>query len=125
VIIVPAYLEKSEIHGFGVFANAFIPKGGKVWEFNPIFDVIISKEDYEALPQTVKEEVEVHCYQYEENGNYLYESTIGKYMNHSAAPNLDFTQDGLGFALHDIQPGEELTCDYRHFMTDVSHIEYL
>ena len=32
---------------------------------------------------------------------------------------------GVGWATRDIKPGDELTCDYRHFMADVSHITYL
>ena len=125
MIIVPAYLDNSPIHGFGVFAGEFIPKGAKVWEFNPLFDLRFSEEEFNKLPPSAQQEIEHHLYQPEEGGLLYYESTMGKYMNHTRDPNVDFTEVGVGAATRDIQPGEELTCDYRHFMADVAHIDYL
>jgi len=125
MIIVPTYLNKSEIHGFGVFANDFIPQGAKVWEFNPTFDITFTEQQFEALPPATRAEIEIHLYQPEPGGLLYYESTMGKYMNHSREPNVDFSEIGVGWATRDIQAGEELTCDYRHFMADVSHISYL
>ena len=125
MLIVPTYLEKSPIHGFGVFAKQFIPKGTKVWEFNPIFDIVLSEEEFESLPPSSRAEIEIHLYQPEEGGDLYYESTMGKYMNHSRSANVDFSEVGAGWATRDIQVGDELTCDYRHFMADTSHIDYL
>ena len=125
MIIVRTYLEKSPIHGLGVFAHEFIPKGAKVWEFNPVFDIKFSQEEFDKLPPVVQQEIEIHLYQPEENGELYYEATMGKHMNHSRDPNVDFTEVGNGWATRDIHPGDELTCDYRHFMADVSHISYL
>jgi len=125
MIIVPTYLNKSEIHGFGVFAKGFIPRGAKVWEFNPTFDITFTEQQFEALPPATRAEIEIHLYQPEPGGLLYYESTMGKYMNHSREANVDFSEIGVGWATRDIQAGEELTCDYRHFMADVSHIDYL
>ena len=125
LIIVRTYLEKSPIHGFGVFAAEPVAKGAVVWEFHPVFDIRITEEEFEKLPDASRREIEPHCYQPEPGGEIYYESTMGKYMNHSREPNVDFSEVGVGVATRDIQQGEELTCDYRHFMADVSHIEYL
>jgi SET domain-containing protein len=46
-------------------------------------------------------------------------------MNHSREPDVDFSDIGNGWSTRDIQPSEELSCDYRHFMAAVSHIPYL
>ncbi len=36
-------------------------------------------------------------------------------MNHADEPNCDVSSPEETFALHDIGPGEELTCNYNHF----------
>jgi SET domain-containing protein len=125
MIIVPTYLAQSPIHGFGVFAKKPIAKGAMVWEYNPLFDLTFSETEFETLPESVREEIEVHLYQPEPGGMLYYESTMGKYMNHDRDPNVDFHEVGKGWATRDIAAGEELTCDYRHFMADVSHIDYI
>lgn len=125
MIIVPTYLASSPIHGLGVFAREAIPKGTKVWEFHPTFDLVFSEEAFEALAPSVCAEIEIHLYQPEAGGLLYYESTMGKYMNHTRDPNVDFSEVGVGWATRDIAAGEELTCDYRHFMAETDHIDYL
>jgi uncharacterized protein len=125
MMVVRTYIEKSPVHGIGVFAKEFIAKGAKVWEFHPIFDLKIEREQFEQLSDAAKEEIEIHMYEPDPGGPFYYETTSGKYMNHARDPNVDFTDVGFGFATRDIQPGEELTCDYRQIMHDPSHISYL
>lgn len=125
MIIVSTYLGTSPIHGLGVFAKHAIAKGTKVWEFNPTFDLRFTEAEFEALPPSVRDEIEVHLYQPEAGGDLYYESTMGKYMNHDRNPNVDFTDVGVGWTTRDIAEGEELTCDYRHFMAETGHIHYL
>lgn len=125
MLIVPTYLDRSAIHGFGVFAKEFIPKGTQIWKFHPLFDIRISAEEFARLPVSSQAELEVHMYEPEAGGDLYYESTMGKYMNHSREPNVDFSVVYEGWSTRDINPGDELTCDYRHFMADVSHIDYL
>jgi SET domain-containing protein len=125
MIIVPTYLGQSGIHGLGVFAREPIAKGSKVWEYNPLFDLTLTEEQFEALPASVRAEIEIHLYQPEAGGPLYYESTMGKYMNHDREPNVDFSDVGVGWATRDIGVGEELTCDYRHFMAETGHIDYL
>ena len=125
MIIVPTYLSPSSIHGLGVFAREPIRKGDTVWKFNPRFDLTFSEADFEALPPSVRAEIEVHLYQPEPGGQLYYESTMGKYMNHARDPNVDFGDIGVGRATRDIAIDEELTCDYRQFMAETQHIAYL
>ena len=125
MMVVRTFIDKSGIHGIGVFSKDSIKKGDKVWEFHPVFDLKIDPEVFDALPVAAREELEIHMYTPEENGPFYYETTSGKYMNHSREPNVDFSDVGFGFATRDILPGEELTCDYRQIMHDPSQIAYL
>ena len=63
MIIVPTYLANSAIHGLGVFSRGFIARGSKVWEFHPRFDITLSEEEFQQLPPSVREELEIHLYQ--------------------------------------------------------------
>ena len=42
MLLVKTYLDKSLIHGVGVFADEFIKKGTLMWEFNPLIDVVLT-----------------------------------------------------------------------------------
>lgn len=125
MIVVRTYLEKSAIHGFGIYAKESIAKGTCVWQFHDKLDVKFTPEEFESLPESVKEEVEWHMYEPDKGGAYYYEATMGKYMNHSREPSVDFTDVGYGHATRDIAAGEELTCDYRQFMAEWEHIPYI
>jgi uncharacterized protein len=125
LLLVRTYLNNSGIHGFGVFAKEPIAKGTRVWEFHEKLDIKFSPEEFERLPDSVKEEIEWHMYEPEDGGPFYYEATMGKYMNHDRQANVDFSKVGVGVATRDIAQGEELTCDYRHFMANWEHISYI
>lgn len=125
MLLVRTLLDKSPIHGFGVFVKEPVKKGTPVWKFHEKLDIRFTPEEFEALPDNVKEEIEWHMYEPDEGGPYYYEATMGKYMNHSREPNVDFSEVGIGIATRDIAAGEELTCDYRHFMAAHDHIPYI
>lgn len=125
MLLVRTELRQSSIHGFGVFAREPIARGVKVWEFHPLLDVKIPPEVFDALPPAAREEIEIHLYEPEAGGPLYYEATMGKYMNHSRTPNVDFSQVDAGWAVCDIAAGDELTCDYRTFMADCSGIPYI
>lgn len=125
MLVVRTYLEKSGIHGFGIFARESISRGTRVWEFHEKLDIRFSPEEFEKLPASVKEEIEWHMYEPEDGGPFFYEATMGKYMNHSREANVDFSEVGVGVATRAINSGEELTCDYRHFMANWEDIPYI
>jgi hypothetical protein len=69
MLIIPTYLEKSAIHGFGVHAKQAIPKGTKVWSYHPVFDIRISPEEFAKLPPSSQREIEIHMYETEVRGD--------------------------------------------------------
>lgn len=108
MLIVKTDIRPSPIHGIGVFAREFIPKGTLVWTFNPIIDREVSESDIEKLSDATKQFIRDHTY-YEDDGRLILSNDSSIYLNHSDNPNIN------GVALRDIQPGEEITEDYRLF----------
>ena len=125
MLTIAAYLDKSPLHGIGVYSKDFHPAGTKVWERHPLFDIYIDRDEFENLPDYAKAEIEIHMYEPDPDGPFYYETTQGKYMNHSREPNIDFSEIGAGYATRDIQPGDELTCDYRQIMHNWKDIAYI
>ena len=44
MLTILASARPSKIHGVGLFADEFIPKGTITWRFNPVWDIVFPKE---------------------------------------------------------------------------------
>jgi SET domain-containing protein len=73
----------SKIHGLGLFADEFIPKGTIIWKFTPGFDLKFTKEQIKSVPKQVQEYLETYCWLSKKSGKYCFSSDNGKYFNHS------------------------------------------
>lgn len=114
--LIKTYLDRSAIHGIGVFAGEDIPKGTKVWDFVEGFDQVIDQSDYDALPPQAQEYLTIYAWW--ENGKIWICGDNGRYTNHSDEPNVVNwpNADSMAEAAsRDIKKGEELTSDYRSF----------
>jgi hypothetical protein len=96
--------------GYGVFATEFIPRGTFLWVLDA-FDRILSPAERDALPPLLRSVVDRYAYQ-APDGDYVFCWDFGRYMNHSCAPASRGLGDAFEIAVRDIQPGEELTCEY-------------
>ncbi|SDD81168.1 SET domain-containing protein [Aquimonas voraii] len=96
--------------GYGVFATEFIPRGTFLWVLDP-FDRILSAAERETLPALLRQQVDRYAYQ-AADGDFVFCWDFGRYMNHSCAPASRGIGDAFEIAVRDIQPGEELTCEY-------------
>lgn len=96
--------------GYGVFATEFIPRGTFLWVLDG-FDRILKVEERDALPPLLRQQVDRYAYQ-AADGDYVFCWDFGRYMNHSCAPASRGIGDAFEIAVRDIQPGEELTCEY-------------
>ena len=108
MLLVKTHIAASSIAGTGLFASEFIPKGTKIWHFEYLFDNKISEYVFRKLPQIAKEYIINFCYM--ENGCYILCTDNAKYTNHSLTPNCSD-----GFAISDIQEGEEITENYYEY----------
>jgi len=116
MMLVPAYLAPSAIEGLGVYSHAPIRRGDIVWRFNPVFDQLIPRAVVAISDPSTQAFMERYGYDMPDYPDFIaLDADEGRFMNHSEAPNLDFSRADVGVALVDIPAGVELTCDYREF----------
>ena len=114
VFRVPTYLGRSAIHGVGVYTPVFIPAGTVIWSFDPDVDWTLSDEEMERFPEKYRDKIRSYCF-LDESGDWILCGDNARFMNHSEDPNCDDWTTRSTIAHRDIEPGEELTCDYRAF----------
>lgn len=96
--------------GNGVVATQLIPAGTVVWTLCAL-DNMFSHSSVLSMPKASRDIVLEYSY-VDQDGQYVLCWDLGRYVNHSCNPNmmsLDFHSE---IAIRDIQPGEELCCDY-------------
>jgi len=104
-------VRKSPIDGKGCFASAFFPRGRKIAEYTG--ELISRREVARRLRTRRKHRICALNYYWSIDGSRGGNGT--HYINHSCRPNsyMRITHGHLlFFALRDIRPGEEITCDY-------------
>ena len=96
MFLIDTYLDKSKIHGIGVFSKENITKGKKIKEVKPEFEIRFNKTNLPRMPLALANFIGIDN---------------EKYLNHSNNPTVD--EDGI--ALKNIKIGDEITIDYRDF----------
>jgi hypothetical protein len=116
MLLIPNYVGPSAIEGVGVFAGAPIAEGTVIWKLDERFDLIFSEEEVARLEGEQRLFAERYGYSHTTRPGFtILELDNGRFMNHSARPNTQFTDPLIGWALRDIAEGEEITCDYSEF----------
>lgn len=111
MLLVKAWVGKSEIHGFGLIAHEFIPKGTVVWKLVPGFDIILSDEELRCLPAPAQEQFRYYGFYHPELKRHILCADDDRFSNHSDDANQLFCGDHA-VAVRDIAPGDELTDNY-------------
>lgn len=96
--------------GYGVFATEYIPRGTFLWVLDH-FDRVLTPGEVGALPPLLRTVVDRYSYQ-GADGNFVFCWDFGRYMNHSCEPGSRGVGDAFEVAVRDIEPGDELTCEY-------------
>jgi SET domain-containing protein len=112
MLLVNTYLDKSAIHGLGVFAGQFIRKDTKIWRFIQGFDRFYSPKEFARLPKPARDFIKFHGYRVD--GEILLTVDHDRHMNHSDEPNT-YLKSGYAIARRNIRKGDEITNDYREF----------
>ncbi len=116
MMLIPTYVAPSRIEGVGLFAAENIPAGALIWRLEPALDRLLTKEDLAALPADHQAFVERYGYPYPHDPSItIIELDNGRFMNHSTAPNTNFSDPDTGFTRTFIPAHDELTCDYSEF----------
>jgi SET domain-containing protein len=119
MLLVDTYLAPSPLEGLGVFASQTIPAGTLVWVLDPAVDLILTEAQLAERPQIYRQFMQRYAYFDRSLNGYLLDGDHARFLNHAAEPNIDFRADGNGEARREIQPGEEILCDYSQFMENV------
>jgi len=113
---VKTYLDRSPIHGIGLFADQKIMAGSMVWEFNPAVDLVYSLDQWDSLKENIAAQSFANLIRlsYKEEGFIYLCMDNAQFMNHSETH--DNVVHGLSkskmHALRNVARGEELLCNY-------------
>jgi SET domain-containing protein len=112
MLLIKTYLDRSPIHGIGVFAGEPIRKGARIWCFVEGYDRAFSPRQFARLPRAARSFLD--SYGYRVDGEILLTVDNDRHTNHSDTPNARWV-NGYVIALRHIRKGEEITNDYREF----------
>lgn len=117
-------VNKSEIDGFGVFAEEKIKNGQMVWKYDNNHDRSISISDYDNLEKSDRENLSRIAYLSPTSSRYIFppEGDPAHYTNHDPVNNnlsvltdLNVSSEPYFIANRDIQISEEITNNYHEF----------
>ncbi len=120
MLLVNARAGVSKIHGIGLIAREFIPSGTCVWRFQPGFDLMLSEDQLQSLSAPAQQQVRHYAFYDSEKRVYVLSGDDDRFTNHSDEPNTQNVYTGEDFeqsACRDIQAGEELTWNYRGWVS--------
>src|SRR3954449_13205554 len=89
---VQTYLDRSAVHGTGLFAKQAIKRGTVVWRLDTSCDRLVSEAEYEAMPEPLQCELFEHHATTYAGLRILYRDDA-RFFNHSSEMNyvwLDF-----------------------------------
>lgn len=108
-------VRNSSIHGRGVFALAYIPKGARLIEYK---GELITDDEADRRYADLHEN-SPHTMLFSVDGGLVIDATrrgnSARWINHSCAPNCEIDEKNSRVFIdtrRDIRPGEELTYDY-------------
>ena len=106
-------VRSSNIHGKGVFATTFLPKGTRIVEYKG------RRIQEDAADEQYGNDESAHTFLFLLENQIVidanYQGNSARWINHSCDPNCEANEENGRMyidALRDIVPGEELTYDY-------------
>ncbi|MFO7607071.1 MAG: SET domain-containing protein-lysine N-methyltransferase [Desulfurivibrionaceae bacterium] len=127
---IKTYLDRSAVHGIGLFAGDDIGRGTTIWEYHPGVDLSFSRERWLELLNTLAPAARdtIRRQSYKERELFHLCLDHAQFMNHSRERGNvgNDRRHNTMFALLPIGKGEELLCDYFEFSDpDDYHLAFL
>jgi|SRR3989344_4728873 len=120
MLLVKTKIGKSKIHGLGLFADQFIPKGTAIWKFKKGLDLSLTKKAFGRLPEIAKKTLKKYGYLTIRPKRWGLDFDDGRFINYSFNPNSRITLKVVDHgdtivAVRNIKRGEEITNDYSEY----------
>ncbi len=115
MMMVDTELRVSPIHGIGVFLTERVEAGQLIWRFDSRVDRVFSDEELNHMPERLQRFLRTYSTLHGELGLWVLCGDNGRHFNHSDQPNTRSLGIAFGddVASGDLEPGTELTSDYR------------
>ncbi len=115
MVKVKSKLGHSKVHGIGLFADQFIPKGTVTWEYHPLFDTSFSEEEIKQMSEPAREQFFNYAYFDKDLNKFVLCFDNQRFINHSSKNHNIESTPHQDIAARDIEPNEELLCDYAKY----------
>src|SRR3954451_21115658 len=108
-------LRESAIHGIGVFLTERVRAGQVIWRFDSRIDRVFSDDEVREMPEQLQRFLRTYSTLHGDLKLWVLCGDNGRFFNHSDQPNTRSLGIAFGddVAAQDIEPGTELTSDYR------------
>jgi uncharacterized protein len=115
MMMVGTELRASPIHGIGVFVTERVRAGDIVWRFDSRIDRVFADDELDEMPDELRQFLRTYSTLHRELNLWVLCGDNGRHFNHSDTPNTRSLGIAFGddVAAQDIEPGTELTSDYR------------
>ena len=113
-------LDRSALHGLGIFADQDVKKGELIFTASPVLDVNITQEQFDALTEAEQTQIRYWGFFDQPTQKWHVDFDHIHFINHSYDPSTtqDLTHpEAYITAARDIKAGEELTQNYLEFET--------
>jgi SET domain-containing protein len=115
MMMVETELRASSIHGIGVFVTERVRAGDLIWRFDSRIDRVFSDEELRHMPEQLQRFLRTYSTLHADLNLWVLCGDNGRHFNHSDTPNTRSLGIAFGddVAAVDMEPGTELTSDYR------------
>lgn len=114
MLYIPTFVAPSPVAGLGLFAAAPVPAGTCIWAFTEGVDWRLTDEELRRFPEPYRTRLRHYLY-LDEDDAWVLCGDNARFMNHHTEPNCSDANNRYTMTLRNVEPGEELTCDYMEF----------